>query len=481
MEKKCFVALLMVVVMMCACWTGAVAEDERDYQYALLDDGTVEITGYNGKAEKLTIPNMLNGKKVTSIDNRAFYLCNSLISIIIPDSVAKISANPFAYCSTLKSIFVSSEHPYFFAIDGVLFRKADSCLISYPKGREYTTYNIPQGITAIESSAFYDCKFLTRVTIPDSVTSIGDCAFSLCDSLTSITIPDSVEQIGTNPFTVCSALKSISVSPEHPYFATIDGVLFRKADKALISYPAGISSSTYTIPQGITAIGDSAFYYCDSLTSVSIPDSVTSIGDNAFYFCESLTSVTIPDSVTAIGDSAFSYCDSLTSVSIPDSVTSIGDDAFYSCSSLTSVNIPDSVTSIGDRAFSYCDSLTSVSIPDSVTAIGNRAFYYCDSLTSVSIPDSVTSIGDRAFYYCDSLTSVSIPDSVTSIGDCAFGSCTSLTSVSIPDSVTSIGDYAFDNCPNLTLTVPRNSYALEYAKTNDIPYTYPDANDWLNN
>ena len=464
MEKKWFVALLMVVVMMCACWTGAVADEERktftsgDYEYALLDDGTVEITGYNGKAEKLTIPNMLNGKKVTSIDNRAFYRCDSLISIIIPDSVAKISANPFAYCSTLKSIFVSSEHPYFFAIDGVLFRKADSCLISYPKGREYTTYNIPQGITAIESSAFYDCKFLTRVTIPDSVTSIGDCAFYLCSSLTSISIPDSVtsigdcafylcssltsvsipdsvEQIGTNPFAACFELKTISVSPEHPYFATIDGVLFRKADKALISYPASISSSTYTIPQGITAIGDSAFFYCDSLTSVSIPDSVTAIGDSAFFWCSSLTSVSIPDSVTAIGDSAFSYCDSLTSVSIPDSVTSIGDEVFYSCSSLTSVNIPDSVTSIGDRAFSYCDSLTSVSIPDSVTAIGNRAFYYCDSLTSVSIPNSVTSIGD----------------------------------------------YAFGDCSNLTLTVPRNSYALEYAKTNNIPYTYPDANDWLNN
>ena len=418
MEKKWFVALLMVVVMMYACWTGAVADEERktftsgDYEYALLDDGTVEITGYNGKAEKLTIPNMLNGKKVTSIDNRAFYLCNSLISIIIPDSVEKISVNPFAYCRTLKSIFVSSEHPYFFAIDGVLFRKADSCLISYPKGREYTTYNIPQGITAIESSAFYDCKFLTRVTIPDSVTSIGDCAFYLCSSLTSVSIPDSVEQIGTNPFAACFELKTISVSPEHPYFATIDGVLFRKADKALISYPASISSSTYTIPQGITSIGDSAFFYCYSLTSVSIPDSVTSIGD-----------------------SAFSYCDSLTSVSIPDSVTSIGDEAFYSCSSLTSVNIPDSVTSIGDSAFYYCDSLTSVSIPDSVTSIGNRAFYYCDSLTSVSIPDSVTSIGD----------------------------------------------YAFGDCSNLTLTVPRNSYAAEYAKTNNIPYTYPDANDWLNN
>ena len=418
MGKKWFVALLMVVVMVCACWTGAVADEERktftsgDYEYALLDDGTVEITKYKGKAERLAIPDTLDGKRVTAIGEQAFSFCSSLTIISIPDSVAQIGENPFAACSSLKSISVSPEHPYFATIDGVLFRKADKTLISYPAGISSSTYTIPQGITSIGDSAFSSCDSLTSVSIPDSVTSIGDSAFSYCYFLTSVSIPDSVEQIGTNPFAACFELKTISVSPEHPYFATIDGVLFRKADKTLISYPAGKSSSAYTIPQGITSIGDSAFDSCVSLTSVTIPDSVTSIGNIAFSFCTSLTSITIPDSVTSIGDGAF-----------------------YACYSLTSITIPDSVTSIGDWAFSSCTSLTSITIPDSVTFIGDSAFDFCESLTSVSIPDSVTFIGDNAF----------------------------------------------SGCPNLTLTVPRNSYAAEYAKTNNIPYTYPDANDWLNN
>ena len=137
------------------------------------------------------------------------------------------------------------------------------------------------------------------------------------------------------------------------------------------------------VEDGVTSIGDYAFYDCDSLTSVAIPDSVTSIGDRAFYFCTSLTSVAIPDSVTSIGEWAFSDCTSLTSVAIPDSVTSIGDYAFSYCTSLTSVAIPDSVTSIGYYAFAECSSLTEIVIPDSVTSIGNYAFNYCDSLTDV--------------------------------------------------------------------------------------------------
>ena len=140
---------------------------------------------------------------------------------------------------------------------------------------------------------------------------------------------------------------------------------------------------------------DSLSYYvtdCSEEASgeIIIPDTynglpVTSIGQEAFAYCSSLTSVTIPDSVTDIGDYAFSYCESLTSVTIPDSVTDMGDYTFSCCESLTSINIPDSVTSIGEVSFCYCTSLSSITIPDSVTSIGGTTFYNCYSLTNVNI------------------------------------------------------------------------------------------------
>ena len=214
----------------------------------------------------------------------------------------------------------------------------------------------------------------------------------------------------------------------------------------------------------VTSIGDRAFNYCQSLTSITIPNGVTSIGAYAFCNCQSLTSITIPNGVTSIGTCVFYYCQSLTSITIPDSVTSIGDGAFNYCQSLTSITIPDSVTTIGANAFNSCRSLTSITIPDSVTTIGSSAFAGCTNLTSITIPNSVTTIGANAFYYCQSLTSITISNGVTTISDTMFCNCQSLTSITIPNSVTTIDSYAFSNCRNLTsITIPNSVTTINQA------------------
>ena len=148
-----------------------------------------------------------------------------------------------------------------------------------------------------------------------------------------------------------------------------------------------------------TVIGGSTNYRT-SIYKAEIGQRVTSIGNYAFYFCYTLSSIIIPRSVTSIGTAAFYNCYALSSISIPSSVTSIGNYAFNNCYSLSSASIPSGVTSIGDQAFYYCYSLSSIIIPSGVTSIGAYAFGTCYALSSISIPSSVTSIGNTAFSYC---------------------------------------------------------------------------------
>ncbi|GBU29578.1 hypothetical protein R84B8_03151 [Treponema sp. R8-4-B8] len=345
------------------------------------------------------------------------------------------------------------------------------------------------------------------VTIPAQingkpVTSVGIFAFDGFDSITSVTIPDRVTSMEF-AFLYCESLTAINVGTGNTAYSSQDGVLYNKNKTTLVTYPAGKTATSFSIPNSVTSIGECAFSSCTSLASVNIPNSVTSIGDNAFDFCASLASVTvdnsnpnyssvdgilynkvktefvlipakltgnvtIPDSVTSIGQRAFTHCASLTSITIPDSVTSIGERAFAGCTSLTSVTIGNNVTSIGERAFAgqwgIPMNLTSVTIGNSVTNIGDEAFCYCASLTSITIPDSVTSIGNYAFSYCTSLASVTIGNSVTSIGDAAFEGCASLASVTIGNSVTSIGERAFNSTSLTSVTISISVTSIgEYA------------------
>ena len=335
------------------------------------------LVEYTGKGGDVVIPD-----SVTSIGEKAFWVCSNLTSITIPNSVTSIGESAFAGCSGLTSI------------------------------------SIPDSVTSIGKFAFCGCNGLTdqtglvivrgvlysyegdaaEIEIPDSVTSIGDEAFEGCSSLTSIALPDSVTSIGNNAFEGCSSLTSIA------------------------------------LPDSVTSIGNGAFLDCNSLTSINIPDSVMSIGEEAFFGCEGLAD---QNGMVIIRNVLHYYKGNATSIEIPDTVTSIGIEAFMRCSSLTSITIPNSVTSIGEGAFSGCSSLTSITIPDSVTSIGEDVFSGCSSLTSITIPDSVTSIGFGAFSYCRSLTSITIPDSVTSIGYSAFDNCINLENFTCPSPLAS--------------------------------------------
>ena len=438
----------------------------------------------------VTIPN-----SVTSIGDDAFCLCDALTSVTIGNSVTSIGDDAFYLCYALTSINVDSDNPSYASLNGVLFNKEKTILITYPRGKE-GSYTIPNSVTSIGDDAFYLCYALTSVTIPNSVTTIGDDAFYLCYALTSITIPNSVTtigddafescygltsvtignsvtSIGDNAFEGCDALTSINVDSDNPSYTSLNGVLFNKEKTELIICPRRKEGS-YTIPNSVTSIGNQAFFHCYGLTSITIPNSVTSIGNQAFFHCNALTSVTIGNGVTSIEDDVFEGCDGLTSINVDSdnpSYTSLNGVLFnkektilitYPKGKEGSYTIPNSVTSIGSYAFYWCNGLTSITIPNSVTSIGNRAFYSCYGLTSINVDSgnpSYTSLngvlfnkGKTELIICPrgKEGSYTIPNSVSSIGDDAFRDCDALTSITIPNSVTSIGDDAFCLCDGLT-------------------------------
>ena len=294
---------------------------------------------------------------------------------------------------------------------------------------------------------------------------------------------------------------------EH-YYEYIEGERYNAYDyetNVAPWYAYSDSIEKIVIQNGVTTIGDGAFFDLYLVTDVTIADTVTSIGTWAFRSIDHLSTVTIPDSVTTINSGAFSFCREMTSLTIPNSVTTIGEQAFLYCIGLTSVTIPDSVVIIESEAFAECDNLTNISIgsgtaeihpgafscgtslkritvsannpnyrsdsqgflfskdrktlvaaptgysgaytiPNHVTTIGENAFAECRSLTSVTIPNSVTSIGAFAFLDCYRLTSVTLSANVKDIPKGAFSACTALTAFTIPDGVETIGMSAFENC-----------------------------------
>ena len=207
------------------------------------------------------------------------------------------------------ALYADDNHAVVTGVKNEEIRQADIPASITPEGSGRT-----YAVTEIGDRAFHACRSLTSLTIPGSVTSIGNGAFKHCVGLTSVTIPGSVTSIGDGAFSDCRGLTSIEVASGNPSYSSSDGVLFDKARTTLVTYPMGKQGSSYTIPTGVTSIGEGAFFWCSGLTSVTIPDGVTSIGDDAFYLCSGLTSVTIPGSVTSIGYFVFGGCSGLENI-----------------------------------------------------------------------------------------------------------------------------------------------------------------------
>ena len=297
------------------------------------------------------------------------------------------------------------------------------------EGSNLSSVTLPEGLTTLADWAFSHCYEMVSITMPSTLTSIGAYAFTACTKLTYMTIPDNVTEIGDAAFLALRSVKSFQgkyASSDHKYLIK---------DWQLITIaPAGITS--FTIPDGVTSIGNYALACYPDIQSVTIPSSVTSIGESAFEQI-SFTSITLPENLRSIGPYAFKLCDALTSVTIPQSVTSIGDGAFFHCDKLQEFNGKYASDDhrcliVNGRIVSFASAgLTEYVIPSNVTRIPNGIFTNNTKLTSITVPDNIDTIDWSSFSGCTALTSFTIPASVTTIYEEAFTDCSSLTSMTV--------------------------------------------------
>jgi len=328
-------------------------------EYELAKGGQSYIVASIGDCAdtNVVIPRYYNGLLVTSIGEDAFFGCDDLTSVIIPDSVTSIGDGAFRYCISLTSV------------------------------------TIPNSVTTIDDGAFYHCFFLTNITIPDSVTSIGGWAFNNCMSLTNITIPDGVTFIGEETFSGCQNLENVTI-PD-----SVTGIFPR-------AFYNCCSLTSITIPSKVEFIEWEAFFGCSRLVEVISKSPYITVTkrseDNGFIGYRAWSVFNSGDTVNSklYYDNDFVvfvdgaektllvYHGSETDVVIPSYVTEINMGVFKEgilgeSNSIKSITIPDSVMIIWSYAFMNCQNLTSVTIGKGVTNIYSDVFERCDSLTSI--------------------------------------------------------------------------------------------------
>ncbi|MCR4956987.1 MAG: leucine-rich repeat domain-containing protein [Prevotella sp.] len=424
-----------------------------------------------------------------------FYNCKALQKMDIPTTVRELSRQCFRDCPKLESVTFHAGDME--RIGEEAFRSCPLLKrIAIPEGVQYigprcflsceslTDVSLPSTLTTIDYDAFAQCKALQRIVLPVHLESIGDGAFSTCEKLTDVILNEGLKAIGNNAFNSCTMLNSISI-PES--VTTIGSSAFRYA-----------ALEEFTMPDGVTSLGEYAFSDCAQLRRMHLSRGLTAIPARCFSDCQALEEVNIPQRVKRIEHDAFVRCYMLPSPQLPEGLTHLDDYVFWDTrfehitlpttlqiigkqcfrySRLRSIDVPQGVTQIGSGAFMNCDSLRTATLHEGLLYLLSEAFRDCKLLQDVALPNSIRVLGEWVFNNnqskksyvqpplinvvpnhiccnCINMTSVTLHDRVTRIDGNAFDSCKKLTHIDLPEGLTEIGSWAFLNCPLTEITIP---------------------------
>ena len=457
----------------------SVGKVSGDYEYELLENGTAEITKYNGSASELEIPGKLDGYTVTSIGEYACMGCDSFTNVTIPNSVTSIGRFAFQGCGYLKNVTIPNSVT---SIGSYAFGDCEAL----------ETADLPDSLEELGKGAFSDCTSLKKIYIPDNVGASNAYIFKNCKSAESIYIGASFDGVNGDQFLNCTSVKTVKVNPNNERLCDRDcnGIFFSENYYYKKAIVYGFNSTT--LPDDIEEIGNGAFFGMTGLTSVKIPYGCQNIMKLAYANCTNLKSVEIPPSVTSIGEYAFGYYENedmefskmQNGLVIKGYKNSYAEkyalDNGITFEPIGELTLEDSfkyeLDEKGNATITkYLGTFTDVKIPaeldgHTVTEIGEEAFSF-SVVKTVDIPGSVRSICAFAFSHDNYLYKVNIGDGVEEIRMAAFVSCLHLEAIRIPESVTNIPDMIFsDDTFSDTIVYGKTgsfaeTYANEYKKT----------------